>query len=194
MIRTSVAAVLWRPLQWIRHISPQAAAATLGLIFIQVGIGIVMKAAQTSGSYSFSPSASVTISEFLKLCLSSLFFFRQWRQRTIEEVKFVDEAGKSHHGPQASHGGEEEEMPGLEKREHSSLESAREHLIASPQLNPVTFWHDLRAQITRQKTTGFYILALCYTLMNNSVCDYLGYLNPICAPWTNFVRYLSVIN
>ncbi len=46
------------------------------LVVIQVGIGIIMKSSQAGGSYTFSVSSAVTISELLKCILSASFILR----------------------------------------------------------------------------------------------------------------------
>ena len=158
-------------LRWLvstRVISPQAAAATLSLIVIQVGIGIVMKYAQTSGSYSFSPSASVAISEFFKLVLSSIFFQREraaaWRQRSAMatdstpcQTLFANDSGVED-DKEAPHTDSEPMLPS-----------------PSPELGNPTFWGDFRKMVSREKIASFYVLATCYTLINNTVCTLSTY-------------------
>ncbi|KYK62109.1 hypothetical protein DCS_03256 [Drechmeria coniospora] len=176
MVYAAAASALCWPMQWIRNFSPQAAGATLGLIVIQVGIGVVMKAAQTSGSYSFSPSASVTISEFLKLLLSLALFYRQWQQRPTEYVKFADN-GEESAIPltttiSATDGKEEQDKErevDFENGYSASFDAERGHLVAQPRSGLAAFWIDLRSSITEQKSAGYYVLALCYTLIKNSI-------------------------
>ncbi|ODA81342.1 hypothetical protein RJ55_04307 [Drechmeria coniospora] len=185
MVYAAAASALRWPMQWIRNFSPQAAGTTLGLIVIQVGIGVVMKAAQTSGSYSFSPSASVTISEFLKLLLSLALFYRQWQQRPMEYVKFADD-GEESAIPltttiSATDGKEEQDKErevGFENGYSASFDAERGHLVAQPRSGLAAFWIDLRNSITEQKSAGYYVLALCYTLINNSIFVFYKLADP----------------
>ncbi|KAL2071809.1 hypothetical protein VTL71DRAFT_13044 [Oculimacula yallundae] len=50
--------------------------SALSLVIIQVGIGCIMRSSQTGGSYTFSTSSSVTISEFFKFVISSVLMVR----------------------------------------------------------------------------------------------------------------------
>lgn len=182
---------LTKPLSWIPS-GPQNAAytAALALVAIQVGIGIVLKAAQTGGSYAFSPSASVAISEFFKMVLSTIFFYRECRQRAADGVRPSTRGGGSGYSslPTSSQdlpmteGGEprssleekerDEGMNGVNGGSSSSLMNGVEkHVGPLPNLDYRTFWSYFRGEVTVDVRYGFANLALFYVLINNSVCD-----------------------
>ncbi|KAF9767864.1 hypothetical protein IL306_014907 [Fusarium sp. DS 682] len=162
----------------LRNISPQRAAylAALGLIGIQVGIGVIMKTAQRGGSYSFSPSVSITISEFLKLILSTVFFYRECKTRAQTGV------GPSTRGSDAAYASLSDEHQDYEIQDKdedtSSLtmmdsedEEARGAASSSEPLpfGPRTFWGYVRGEVRNDVRFGFYNLALLYILINNSI-------------------------
>ena len=187
MLRHSILGLLTRPLAFIPS-GPQHAAyaAALGLVVIQVGIGIIMKASQTSGgTYSFSPSASVTIAEFFKMLLSSLFFWRECKQRAADGIRPSTRGG----GGAGYSSLSTSELPLVER---SSLEEKREalngngnvngnagsssegdvvkhHPASLPPLNLRTFWSYFRGEVTADVRYGFCNLAMFYVLINNSV-------------------------
>jgi hypothetical protein len=66
---------------WLTASNGPAYGAALALIGVQVSIGIIMKSSQTEGHYAFSTSGCITISEFFKLLLSSVFFWIECRRR-----------------------------------------------------------------------------------------------------------------
>lgn len=124
----------------------KALAAALALIAIQTGIGIVMKSAQSNGNYSFSPSACVTISEFCKLVLASIFFYLEcWRRSKAEHSHDKDILL-----PEA--GSEEAESIGT----HGIVTLA-------------DYVRRFREDTTFGAGYGFYVLALGYALINNTV-------------------------
>jgi hypothetical protein len=162
----------------LRNSSPQRAAylAALGLVGIQVGIGVIMKTAQSGGSYAFSPSGSITISEFLKLILSSIFFYRECKTRAQTGV------GPSTRGSDTAYASLADDHQDLEiqdKDEDSSSltaldsedEGSRDSGPSSPPLpfGLRTFWSYIRGEVRDDVRFGFYNLALIYILINNSV-------------------------
>ncbi|PNS13753.1 UDP-galactose transporter [Sphaceloma murrayae] len=69
----------------VRRIDPAFLAAA-AFVLIQVGIGIIFKIAQRDdGRYAFSQSASIAISEFCKLFLSTIFFYYASMARRARE-------------------------------------------------------------------------------------------------------------
>lgn len=172
--------LLLRPLGWIPS-GPQHAAyaAALGLVAIQVGIGIIMKIAQTGGSYSFSPSASVTISEFFKMILSSIFFYNECKRRAADGIRPSTRGGGSGYSSLATSELPTNERSSLdEKREEEALNGGASSSHSSvadrhtplPKLDMRTYWSYVRGEVTRDVRYGFCNLALFYVLINNSVC------------------------
>ena len=159
---------------------PQQAAylAALGLVTIQVGIGIILKVAQTDGAYSFSPSASVTISEFLKMLLSTLFFYRECKIRAASGVQPSLRGGGSGYSLVGS-----SDLPLAERRSDDGHEKSVEEGTganghapvaekpAGParELNGRLFWSYIRGEVTIDVRYGFCNLAMFYVLINNSV-------------------------
>ncbi|KAJ6439791.1 cmp-sialic acid transporter [Purpureocillium lavendulum] len=155
--------------------------ATTGLITIQVGIGMIMKIAQTSGSYSFSPSASITISEFLKLILSTFFFWRDIERKkdsgalsrslppTTEargqySPLVADDSAPSAEDPI---GGQATTDIDITRIQSAASDTSRASVARESNLD--IFWQELCVDVARQKIRGIYILALCYTVINNSI-------------------------
>jgi hypothetical protein len=161
---------------------PQRAAylAALGLVAIQVGIGIILKIAQTDGSYSFSPSASVTISEFFKMLLSTLFFYRECKTRAASGVQPSTRGGGSGYALVGN-----SDLPLTERRSDDDHEKHVEEgngnaangralvteKLAGParELNVRLFWSYVRGEVTVDVRYGFCNLAMFYVLINNSV-------------------------
>jgi hypothetical protein len=159
-------------LSWLSGPQGAAYAAALGLIGIQVGIGIVMKAAQKGGTYAFSPSSSVTLSEFFKMLLSTMFFYRECRQRnarnqspahtalptsernSFEEAKaFADEEANMNGSGEAS----------------GAYVAERFKDAKEPMLDVWTFWGYVKSEVSLDTRYGFAQLALFYALINNTV-------------------------
>ncbi|GKT43301.1 CMP-sialic acid transporter 2 [Colletotrichum spaethianum] len=177
----SILGFFLKPLGWIPGGPQQAAyAAALGLVAIQVGIGIIMKIAQTGGSYSFSPSASVTISEFFKMVLSTIFFYNECKRRVADGIRPSTRGGGNGYASLAT-----SELP---LNERSSLDEKREeeglngnassssngnvvdkHTGPLPPLDFRTYWSYVRGEVTRDVRYGFCNLALFYVLINNSI-------------------------
>jgi hypothetical protein len=145
--------------------------AALALVAIQVGIGLIMKSSQKGGKYTFSPSSSVTVSEFLKLLLSTGFFWRECKTR-------VARSEAPHHSTSpTSEPSSSESKPFIEDPEAngngSSNEYAKEHVdsYSSAQLDLRTFWQYVQNEVSHDTRYGFAQLALFYVLINNMVCS-----------------------
>jgi hypothetical protein len=179
MMRFSILSMLLKPISWIPS-GPQHAAyaAALGLVAIQVGIGIIMKVAQTGGSYSFSPSASVTISEFFKMLLSTMFFYRECRQRAADGIRPSTRGGGTGYSSLATSDLPTTERSSLEEKEReegmngnassaNGVEKMRNPNL--PRIDLRTFISYVRGEVTIDVRYGFCNLALFYVLINNSV-------------------------
>ncbi|KAK2059458.1 UDP-galactose transporter [Colletotrichum caudatum] len=177
----SILGFFLKPLGWIPGGPQQAAyAAALGLVAIQVGIGIIMKVSQTGGSYSFSPSASVTISEFFKMVLSTIFFWNECKRRAADGVLPSTRGGGSGYSSLATSELPLAERSSLdEKREEDALNGnagsssnangVDKHTSPLPPLDFRTFWRYVRGEVTKDVRYGFCNLALFYVLINNSI-------------------------
>ncbi|GKT55679.1 UDP-galactose transporter [Colletotrichum tofieldiae] len=177
----SILGFFLKPLGWIPGGPQQAAyAAALGLVAIQVGIGIIMKIAQTGGSYSFSPSASVTISEFFKMVLSTIFFYNECKRRVADGIRPSTRGGGSGYASLATSELPLNERSSLdEKREEEGLNGSAssssngnvvdKHTGPLPPLDFRTYWSYVRGEVTRDVRYGFCNLALFYVLINNSI-------------------------
>ncbi|PHH60340.1 hypothetical protein CDD81_1825 [Ophiocordyceps australis] len=151
----------------------QALLAALGLIAIQVGMGITLKMAQTGGSYSFSPSGSVAISELVKLLLSSVLFRRECARRRSRGIGPKAGGDESHHEG-FGHGEHDAELEDQGDGDDADLEgqgNSDDGMLESQEswLNISLLWRYLRGDVGRDKRLGYYLLALCYALINNSV-------------------------
>ncbi|KAM0324835.1 hypothetical protein ACHAQA_007801 [Verticillium albo-atrum] len=178
----SILGLFVRPLNRIRGPQHAAYAAALGLVAIQVGIGIVMKASQTGGSYLFSPSASVTISEFFKMLLSAVFFYRECEDRAKRGI------GPSNRGIASGFMSlREPELPTTEKQGQNSSEEEptasasngyvqsngsskiKNKSAPSAELNLSSYWDYVQGEVTKDVQYGFCRLALFYVLINNLI-------------------------
>ena len=154
-------------------------AAALALIAIQVGIGIILKASQKpGGSYAFSPSASVTISEFLKLVLSSIFFYNECRRRAANGIRPSTRGREdstymtlSASEPSSTRRNslEEKEIEEGFKESEAHQSGSRQKSSPSPLLDALTYWSYVRGEVTLDVQYGFCKLALLYVLINNLV-------------------------
>jgi hypothetical protein len=171
--------ILTLPLSWVPSGAQRAAyLAALGLVGIQVGIGIVLKIAQTGGTYAFSPSASVTISEFLKMLLSTMFFWRECKARAASGIQPSTRGGGSGYSPIGA-GLPVSDRSGLgdyEKDGDEESASSNGHASSSDKptgparpLNMRVFWSYVRGEVTVDVRYGFCNLAMFYVLINNSV-------------------------
>lgn len=148
-----------------------AAYSALALVVIQVGIGVVLKAAQTGGQYAFSPSASVTISELLKMLLAGVLFHREWRERNRgpaarAEYRQVDTANRL----SSDSDNESLERGRTEEAANSQTSRAEDARDIENQFTNRTFWHALRTEVSIDVIFGLCVLALFYVLINNLVC------------------------
>lgn len=177
MARSLLGVVPWLP----RGRLPAAYLAALGLVIIQVGIGIIMKVAQTGESYSFSPSGSVAISESCKLLLSTLFFLQECKRRSSEGRPPSTLRHRAGYLPVP--------VPELplserssedEKRDTGSVSSytdSSDGSRGSDQVPAVTarlFWSYIQAEVSTSVRWGYCNLALLYVLINNTVRHYCG--------------------
>ncbi|KAF2668334.1 hypothetical protein BT63DRAFT_425654 [Microthyrium microscopicum] len=158
------------PKQLLSSLSP-AYAAALALVCIQVGIGIMYKAAQSGGKYPFSATASVTISETLKCLLSTFLFYREWKNREggvrlpqtpipSQPVTLRDmEEGKEK---------DDDDSDTLSISDDDPLH----HMEKSYQHSQGTyaaFFEAVKEEIPQEIKFGFAHLALFYVLINNIV-------------------------
>jgi hypothetical protein len=149
----------------------QALGAAFLLVAIQVSIGIVMKASQTNnGQYAFSVSASVAISEFGKLLLSTMFFYRECGRRRLSER---EESGRYTTIQQSDAAEAGENQPFIDPTDapESSLQNSRieDRPEPSPKLTPRELWRLFLKEISVDARYGFAKLALLYALINNTV-------------------------
>lgn len=166
-----------RPLSWIPSGPRHAAyAAALALVVIQVGIGIILKASQTDGGYAFSPSASVTISEFFKMLLSTIFFYNECRQRAADGVRPSARGAGAGYAELPVSDGERERRSSLEEKERdgglngsSNGNGTLKHAGPLPRLSASAYWSYVRGEVPRDSRYGFSKLALFYVLVNNTV-------------------------
>ena len=133
--------------------------SALCLVAIQVSIGCIMRASQTSGRYTFSTSSSVTISEFFKFLISSGLITRScMRQRnryprtheSIPTSSISDESKETHVDMESDMLMHKHEV-GIEK--HSLLRAYMASL----------------KKVSVENRIGFVKLALLYALINNTV-------------------------
>lgn len=155
--------------QGIASVLPQrlwyAVCSAAALVLIQVGIGIVLKAAQTDNHYAFSPSSSVTISEFLKMLLAIGFFYREWAARVAEN------AGRAYLPVSASDDSVslryEMERP-LEEND-KQREMGDEALQQNELRVEPSFLTAMRKEVSTDIAFGLGLLSLFYVLINNLV-------------------------
>ncbi|KAH8814816.1 UDP-galactose transporter [Xylogone sp. PMI_703] len=155
-------------LSWLHRPQSQAYVAALGLVSIQVGIGIIMKAAQRGGTYTFSPSSSVTISEFCKMLLSTLFYYRECSK--IHTQNNGQEIFSEETKPLSAEDEEEQAYEG-ENGETSSAHRDDIHMNfggIKPKLRFRQFWKYIKNVVSRDIRYGFAQLALFYALINNT--------------------------
>lgn len=144
---------------WMAGSRSAAYYAALSLVAIQVGIGIIMKSSQTGGQYSFSASASVTISEFLKLLLSGLFFWRECRKRQTS----FHSAPTDIESPSSSRSSSSSSEP------INQDEQDNEKTIIYTRLTLRAYLEFCKNELSTSTRYGFAQLALLYALINNSV-------------------------
>ncbi|KAM4060136.1 nucleotide-sugar transporter [Hirsutella rhossiliensis] len=161
ILQADWAILFFRPGKTILNMQPargyyQALAAATGLVVIQVGIGIILKTAQTNGSYSFSTSGSVSFSELASGVGP--------RTRAAENHDFLPISSTDASDEQGVHNGQD-----ALGDEYVSAQSKCFSATVPSKMDVGALWSYFRGEVTREKQFGFYILALCYTLINNSV-------------------------
>ncbi|TAQ89874.1 hypothetical protein B7494_g1813 [Chlorociboria aeruginascens] len=157
-------------LSWLSGPLGATYAAALGLVAIQVGMGIILKIAQKGGTYEFSPSSSVTLSEFFKMVLSTIFFYRECRKRNARNVN------PSHTAlPTSERNSFEESKAFSGEQMNGNGESSGSHVAEryknarEPYLDLRTFWGYCKNEVSRDTRYGFAQLALFYALINNTI-------------------------
>ncbi|KID96988.1 UDP-galactose transporter, partial [Metarhizium majus ARSEF 297] len=159
---TSLAQGLASVLSQRRWYAVYSAAA---LVLIQVGIGIVLKAAQTDNHYAFSPSSSVAISEFLKMLLAIGFFYREWAARVAEN------AGRAYLPVSAS----DDSVPLTYEMERPLEENDKQGEMGDDALQKNELWVErsfltaMRKEVSTDIAFGLGLLSLFYVLINNLV-------------------------
>lgn len=146
-----------------------AAYSALALVIIQVGIGFVLKAAQTNGEYGFSPSASVTISELIKMLLAGGMFYREWKERepTSSTAEYHQiETHQIETQPRESDVDEESLEGGTAV---SSQVDDQEMVEIEDKTTPRSYWQAVRTEVSIDVIFGLCVLALFYVLINNLV-------------------------
>lgn len=147
--------------------SSPAYLATVCLVAIQVGIGVVMKSAQGDhGQYKFSPTSSVTISEFFKLLLSLSFFAIECWHRAKQGVA----PGKSDLGAYSlMQTSAETEI--LRSSDDIDVDGIPEVDGKPPStfLTPGLFWQYLWSELSTPTKFDVLNLSLLYLLVNNTI-------------------------
>jgi hypothetical protein len=167
-------------LAWLFEPQGLAYGAPLGLISVQVVLGIIVQAAQNEGSYGFSASSSVTISELLKFMLSGYLFYRECRTRHTNQQR----PGHSLLVTTERHSSEEtkplasEEINGHENGHghpngngRASPPFGKSYKTATSDLDFSTYLEYVTNEISIGTRYGFAQLALFYALINNTVCS-----------------------
>ncbi|KAI6779235.1 CMP-sialic acid transporter [Emericellopsis cladophorae] len=131
--------------------------AALCLVAIQVGIGIVMKTAQSSGGYRFSPTASVAISEFFKWLLSVAFFAWECTIRAQQGTPPKSETRGYSVIPRDDHEFDDIDVVGATKPNRPARLTIR------------LYWQYIRSEITARTRWELCNLALLYVLVNNTI-------------------------
>ena len=106
--------------------------------------------------YEFAPSSSITISEFLKLCLSTIFFYREYRKR-------VALAGGTYQSLALNSVEDDEPLDDDDKLFQQDSKSA------PSSLGFTEFWKSCWNETSQELKYGFAQLALFYALINNTV-------------------------
>ncbi|RDW84823.1 UDP-galactose transporter [Coleophoma cylindrospora] len=155
-------------LAWLHGPQGAAYAAALGLIAIQVGIGIIMKISQSKGTYDFSPSSSVTISEFFKMLLSTLFFYRECKTRIANrEPAHTPLPTSERNSFEETKPFAEDQTSDLNGNGHSMSPTSAYTPAANMDIK--TFILFIRNEVSRDTRYGFAQLALFYALINNTI-------------------------
>ncbi|KUJ08723.1 uncharacterized protein LY89DRAFT_325089 [Mollisia scopiformis] len=142
--------------------------SALGLIVIQVGIGIILKSSQTNGQYAFSVSGSVTISEFFKCLLSISFILRECLMK-ISSIR------RGHSLLPSSPRSASSEELSVESTEFRDIEDEKRAEATAPsfeqyQGSSVYKLFMLKMnEVSMENRFGFAKLALLYALINNTI-------------------------
>ncbi|PNS19648.1 UDP-galactose transporter [Sphaceloma murrayae] len=158
-----------------------ALLAAIAFVIIQVGIGIIFKIAQRDdGRYAFSLSSSIAISEFCKLILSTIFFYRQCQQRQADPRRQSAEKHTYAQLDQKSSDGDERSDRSTRSTDISDIESAGTIDVedARPKWKPPVqqsrhigidaFIAMVLDEIQIHTAYGMAHLALLYAIINNS--------------------------
>jgi UDP-galactose transporter len=147
-----------------------AYAAALALVAIQVSIGILFKAAQTDGQYSFSASSSVTISEFLKFLLASVFFYRECAAKHVSSPRLPSEVPvdleRDEEKQASTEDGEDQAFLKSAEKVANKIGKFRTRGMA---MDLKTFYGYVLDELPSETRYGFAMLALFYVLINNTV-------------------------
>lgn len=143
--------------------------SALCLILIQVGIGIILKSSQTGGKYAFSVSGSITISEFFKFLLSTIFFWRHYRAQSRQ---LGYESVPLHINlPSSTRSSSSLELKDYHSEESDDTVVELADRPAEPRWSHLrAFWGHYFEEINVDTRYGFALLALLYALINNTVC------------------------
>ncbi|GAM87621.1 hypothetical protein ANO11243_056480 [Dothideomycetidae sp. 11243] len=179
----------------VSRISPALLAAA-AFVCIQVGLGIVFKIAQRAdGTYAFSQSSSLAISEFCKLLLSTSFFYFQCK-RSMKERDAADPEKQAYIALETkgeytdgdtvvgSSSSSMDESPGSRSRAHSILKADQETapvseeresnqtLLATSEpftMQVMQFARTVTQEINASTCYGMAHLALMYAVINNAI-------------------------
>jgi hypothetical protein len=163
---------------WLSTSNRPAHGAALALIGVQVSIGIVMKSSQTGGHYAFSTSGCITISEFLKLLLSSGFFWIECHRReknswqntgSLGEFQPLANIAEPHSSSDCSCS--TDLILDLEKDEENLEWSPINEMSGSRRWfgNFGKLWETITSEVSLEARYGFAILSSFYALINNTV-------------------------
>lgn len=142
--------------------------SALGLIVIQVGIGIILKSSQTNGAYDFSVSGSVTISEFLKCLLSASIILRECLVKASSTPRGRSLLPSS----PISRSSEEHLVETVEFQDIEDEKGSEASSHSFDQHHGRSVYHLLLARVREvsvENRFGFAKLALLYALINNTV-------------------------
>jgi hypothetical protein len=139
-----------------------------------------MKSSQTGGTYAFSSSGLVIISEFLKLLLSASLLLRHCIKRSRKRTEESD-IGYAPLIPltSSSKSSSQDDLIAMKsdghvEEEKSSEETLREDIelgidTPCPRPNLLVLWVAAMREVSVETRYGFANLALLYALINNTV-------------------------
>ncbi|KAK5053699.1 hypothetical protein LTR84_001660 [Exophiala bonariae] len=159
--------------QWA---SPAYIAAAI-LVVIQVAIGLLFKAVQVKGAYSFSTSASITISEFLKLGISTALFGRTCLTRFRDQKRgyqFLEDNNTLLHDYNDKRVSEDSEAPSSSSLEPTAPGCPDEefHVKTSHRQGDRYISYFVSScihEVSKEHIIAYGHLALLYALINNTV-------------------------